>query len=156
MFGPMKSISMERSQVVCRVSVWMRWARVFGIVGFVGLGCTQVPGDGGRASIQGHVEIEPRSVLTNPATAGSPYMAMDEQVFVIYGDNIGPDDQVETNHEGAFVIPWLRPGHYTLYVYSEDTTGVNPPRDMAVVREVVIEGARDVVVVDTLRIYKRP
>ncbi|MDA0729444.1 MAG: hypothetical protein O3C18_07135 [Bacteroidetes bacterium] len=147
---------MESSKEVSSASPWIRWASSIGIVCLVGLGCTQVPGDGGRASIQGHVEIEPRSVLTNPATAGAPYMAADEQVFVIYGDNIGPDDQVETNHEGAFVIPWLRPGHYTLYVYSEDTTGVNPPRDMAVIREVVVEGAREVVVLDTLRIYKRP
>ena len=129
---------------------------VVAVVASMWVGCVQVPGEGGRASITGRVEIEPRSVLTNPATAGTPFAATDENVFLIYGDNVGPDDQVETNHEGEFIFPWLRPGNYTLYVYSEDTTGVAPPRDMAVVREIAIEGSKDVVDVGTLRIYKRP
>ena len=117
-------------------------------------GCVQVPGEGGRASITGRVEIEPRSVLTNPATAGAPYAATDENVFLIYGDNVGPDDQVETNHEGNFVFPWLRPGDYTVYVYSEDTSGTNPPQDLVVLQKVTIESATETLVLDTLRVYK--
>jgi len=97
--------------------------------------CTQTPGDGGRASITGHVEEEARLVLTNGNSAqGEPYPARDHNVFLIYGDNVGPDDQVETNHEGNFVFPWLRPGDYTVYVYSEDTSGTNPPQDLVVLQ----------------------
>ena len=75
-------------------------------------------------------------------------------MFLIYGDNVGPDDNVETNHNGDFVFPWLRPGEYTVYVYSEDTSGTVPPRDMAVVRTVTIESQTETVVLDTLTVYK--
>lgn len=117
--------------------------------------CAQTPGDGGRASITGHVEEEARLVLTNGNSAqGEPYPAMDHNVFLIYGDNVGPDDQVETNHEGDFVFPWLRPGDYTVYVYSEDTSGTNPPQDMVVLQQVTIESVSETVVLDTLRVFK--
>ena len=117
--------------------------------------CTPTPGDGGRASITGHVEEEARLVLTNGNSAqGEPYPARDHNVFLIYGDNVGPDDQVETNHEGNFVFPWLRPGDYTVYVYSEDTLGTNPPQDLVLLQQVSIESATETVVLDTLRVYK--
>ena len=67
---------------------------------------------------------------------------------------MGPDDNVETNHEGNFVFPWLRPGDYTVYVYSEDTSGVTPTRDVAVVQHVTISSANETVTLDTLRIFK--
>jgi len=116
--------------------------------------CTPTPGDGGRASIVGHVQEEARVLLSDPSTAFPGYPATDRNVFLIYGNNVGPDDEVETNHEGDFVFPWLRPGDYTVYVYSEDTSGVNPPRDMAVVQHLTIASAKETVVLDTLRIFK--
>lgn len=117
--------------------------------------CTQTPGEGGRASISGHVSEEARLVLTNPnSVQGDPYPAMDHNVFLIYGDNVGPDDQVETNHEGNFVFPWLRSGEYTVYTYSEDTTGSNPPQDLVVLQHVTIESSTEHVVMDTLRVFK--
>lgn len=117
--------------------------------------CTQTPGDGGRASLTGHVEEEARLVLTNGNSAqGEPYPARDHNVFLIYGDNVGPDDQVETNFEGNFVFPWLRPGDYTVYVYSEDTLGVNPPQDLVVLQQVTIESPGQTVVLDTMRVFK--
>ncbi|OUU16636.1 MAG: hypothetical protein CBC05_07830 [Crocinitomicaceae bacterium TMED45] len=116
--------------------------------------CTPTPGDGGRASIVGHVQEEARVLLSDPNTAFPGYPAADRNVFLIYGNNVGPDDEVETNHEGDFVFPWLRPGDYTVYVYSEDTSGVNPPRDMAVVQHLTIASAKETVVLDTLRIFK--
>lgn len=117
--------------------------------------CTQTPGDGGRASLTGHVEEEARLVLTNGNSAqGEPYPARDHNVFLIYGDNVGPDDQVETNFEGNFVFPWLRPGDYTVYVYSEDTSGVNPPQDLVVLQQVTIESPGQTVVLDTMRVFK--
>ena len=123
------------------------------LVGMSLVACEQVPGEGGRASIVGHVQEEARTVLTQPSSA-PPYPATDHNVFLIYGDNMGPDDNVETNHEGDFVFPWLRPGEYTVYVYSEDTSGTVPPRDMAVVRTVTIESQTETVVLDTLTVYK--
>ena len=143
MFGLMKPISLKLLTAVCVLLTALIAS------------CTQTPGDGGRASITGHVEEEARLVLVNENSAqGDPYPARDQNVFLIYGDNVGPDDQVETNHEGNFVFPWLRPGDYTVYVYSEDTSGTNPPQDMVVLQKVTIESAKETVVLDTLRVYK--
>jgi hypothetical protein len=143
MFGLMKPIS-------------LKLLTAFGVLlTALATSCTPTPGDGGRASITGHVEEEARLVLTNGNSAqGDPYPARDHNVFLIYGDNVGPDDQVETNHEGNFVFPWLRPGDYTVYVYSEDTLGTNPPQDLVVLQQVSIESATETVVLDTLRVYK--
>ena len=117
--------------------------------------CVQTPGEGGRASIVGHIEEEARLVLTNGNSAqGDPYPARDHKVYLIYGENIGPDDQVETNHEGDFVFPWLRPGDYTVYTYSDDTTGINPPQDMVILQHITITAANEVIQLDTMRVYK--
>lgn len=143
MFGLMKPISLK---LLTAVGVLL--------TAFVA-SCTQTPGDGGRASLTGHVEEEARLVLTNGNSAqGEPYPARDHNVFLIYGDNVGPDDQVETNFEGNFVFPWLRPGNYTVYVYSEDTSGVNPPQDLVVLQQVTIESPGQTVVLDTMRVFK--
>ena len=74
-------------------------------------------------------------------------------MFLIYGDNVGPDDNVETNHEGDFVFLGFA-GRVHVYVYSEDTSGTVPPRDMAVLRTVTIESPTETVVLDTLTVYK--
>jgi hypothetical protein len=143
MFGLMKPISLK---LLTAVGV---------LLTALAASCTQTPGDGGRASLTGHVEEEARLVLTNGNSAqGEPYPARDHNVFLIYGDNVGPDDQVETNFEGNFVFPWLRPGDYTVYVYSEDTSGVNPPQDLVVLQQVTIESPGQTVVLDTMRVFK--
>lgn len=140
MFGPMKPISLKLLTAAAAVLF---------------ASCTQTPGDGGRASLTGHVQEEARLVLTNPNSAqGDAYPARDHNVFLIYGDNVGPDEQVEANHEGNFVFPWLRPGDYTVYVYSEDTSGIVPPQDMVVLQHVTIESAKETVVLDTLTVFK--
>ena len=123
------------------------------------LGCLPTEGEGGRASIRGHIEVERRATLYNPESVVDQTPAMDENVFIIYGENVGPDDQVETNHEGDFVFPWLRPGHYTIYVYSADTAQPANPNvplpDVAVVREVDILSTKEEVVLDTLLIFDK-
>ena len=83
------------------------------------------------------------------------YPATDRNGFLISGNNVGPDDEVETNHEGDFVFPWLRPGDYTVYGYSEDTLPpFNNAPDIAIVREFEIEAGEEALDIGTLRIYK--
>ena len=116
-------------------------------------GCVQTPGEGGRGSIVGHIQEEARLVLTNPSPAAPPYAATALDVFLIFGEKMGPDDQVETNHQGDFVFPWLRPGDYTVYTYSKDTSGVMPARDMVVLQAVTIESNTQTVTLDTLTVF---
>lgn len=118
--------------------------------------CTKQPGEGGQAIIRGQVMTEVRLVLSNPSTAVATFPAADENVFIIYGENISPDDNVETNFDGEFAFRFLRPGAYTIYLYSADTTGNNEvdPNRMPVIREVEINGRKDEVDLGTLWIYE--
>lgn len=119
-------------------------------------GCEKQPGQGGRAVIKGKVMREVRIVLSNPSSVVDTYPAADENVFIIYGDNTSPDDNVETNYDGEFAFQFLRPGTYTVYVYSEDTTGnegIDPQR-MPVIREVEINGRKDEIDLGTIWIYE--
>ena len=78
------------------------------------VGCTRTPGEGGIATVTGNVELEQRIVITNPANA-VVVPAADEDVFITYGDRVGPDDRVQTNFDGEFAFYGLRPGAYTAY-----------------------------------------
>ncbi len=80
-------------------------------------------GDWDWATIRGTVVEEIRFVLTNPDTYATEYPAPDEDVWIVYGNNVSPDERVRTNYDGEFEFQFLRPGEYTIYVYSRDTTG---------------------------------
>lgn len=116
--------------------------------------CSPQAGDGGVASLTGKVEVERRAVISNPAGAVT-YPGADVDVFITYGDRVGPDDKVTTNFDGEFAFYGLMPGTYTVYVYSEDTLPQLPQApDVAIVQEVDIAGRRDAVDVGTIRIFK--
>lgn len=122
------------------------------------LGCKKTAGDGGLATIRGKVVEEIRFVLTNPGTYATEYPAPDEDVWIVYGNNVSPDDRVRTNYDGEFEFQFLRPGDYTIYVYSRDTTGANDvaPSRMPILRTVTIDERRQDIDLGEMRIYERP
>ena len=100
--------------------------RIFSLslaVTFALFGCTRTPGEGGITTVTGNVELEQRIVITNPANA-VVVPAADEDVFITYGDRVGPDDRVQTNFDGEFAFYGLRPGAYTCLLYTSPS-----PRD---------------------------
>ncbi|MFY7707348.1 MAG: hypothetical protein ACOVQ5_04650 [Flavobacteriales bacterium] len=120
--------------------------------------CKKEAGEGGLASIKGKVQTDLRLVPSNPVTFQYSRPGVDEEVYIIYGDNTGPDDRVWTNYKGEFEFRNLRPGDYKIYVYSRDTTGsaqVNMQR-MPIVREVKIEDRKGEVDAGTITIYDVP
>lgn len=119
------------------------------------MGCSKQAGEGGRASIRGFVQKEIRLVLSNPATFQTRYPAADEEVYIVYGDELSPSDRIHTNYDGEFEFNFLREGKYTIYVYSGDTTGnANAdPNRMPVIREVEITDRKETLDLGTLRIY---
>jgi hypothetical protein len=121
---------------------------------FAVAGCGEAPGEGGTARILGSVEVERRVVLTNPASAVDVVPGADYDVFITYGDRVGPDDRVWTNPEGQFAFEGLRPGNYTLYVYSGDTVGGTQQPDVAVVRTVEIDKHGSEVDAGEIRVYE--
>lgn len=116
--------------------------------------CAKTPGEGGRASIIGSIEVERRVVISNHETSKDTIPSSDTEVFIVYGNNSSPDDRVFTNPDGDFAFNWLRTGDYTIYVYSEDTSEVSYPLpEVSVNKEVVISGRKDVVDVGLITIY---
>ena len=85
--------------------------------------CQKEAGDGGLATIKGMVNKEFRNVLNNPSTALDDQIpAADQEVYIVYGDHISPDEKVVTNYKGEFSFTGLRKGDYTIYTYSQDTS----------------------------------
>lgn len=125
---------------------------------FFFMGCSKQPGEGGLASIKGSVTKELRLVLTNPETVVSSFPAPDEDVWVVFGDNTSPDERYRTNYDGEFEIRFLKRGDYTVYVYSDDTTGSQntSPNRMPIIREVTIDGRKEVVDLGEIIIYDKP
>jgi len=119
------------------------------------MSCKKEAGEGGQASIRGKVNTNIRLVLTNPSTFQSSFPAADQDVFIVYGDNVSPDDRVHTNFDGEFEFQFLREGTYTIYTYSKDTTGTNgvDPDRMAVVKEVEITDRKAIKDIGTFDIY---
>jgi len=103
--------------------------------------CKKEAGDGGNSSIKGKITRELRVVLNNPGTAVGTFPAADEDVYIIYGDHVSPDDRVQTNYDGEYEFLYLRPGKYKVYTFSMDTNSVAVPWDeehMTVLQELEI------------------
>lgn len=118
--------------------------------------CKKEAGDGGNSSIKGKISRELRIVLNNPGTAVGTFPAADEDVFIIYGDHISPDDRVQTNYDGEYEFLYLRPGKYKVYAFSKDTNSVAVPWDedhMTVLQELEITDGNQQVIANDMMIY---
>jgi hypothetical protein len=138
----------------------MKKTLFFLILAIAFVSCEKDPGTGGSGTISGNVSMEVRVVLTNPATELYTVPAADLDVYIVYGEHVSPDDKVVTDYNGDFEFRNLRKGKYTVYVYSRDTTGQNPPTidpsKMVVLQEVELTDNEDDAVVSDLKIYETP
>lgn len=91
---------------------------------FFALSCSKDPGSGGTASLTGRIKVKEYS--EDYTLLKAEYYAQAENVYLIYGDDQTHSDNFKTTPEGYFTFEFLRKGNYTIYVYSEDSTGVNP------------------------------
>jgi hypothetical protein len=82
--------------------------------------CSKEEGEGGRASIKGHVFAKNYNASFTQLL--SSYYAPEEDVYIIYGDNENYDDRVKTGPNGSFEFKHLRKGDYKIFVYSKDDT----------------------------------
>jgi hypothetical protein len=64
--------------------------------------------------------------------------ARDEDVFLMFGNNTSVSDDTKTSMSGNFQFSYLWPGNYTLFYYSEDTTGISP-EGIAIVNEFTLQ-----------------
>jgi hypothetical protein len=138
----------------------MKKTLFFLILAIAFVSCEKEPGTGGSGTISGNISKEFRVVLTNPATTLYTVPAADVEVYIVYGEHLSPDDKVMSDYEGNFEFRNLRKGKYTVYTYSRDTTGQNPPTSdplkMVVLKEVELTDNEDHAVVSELTIYDTP
>lgn len=84
---------------------------------FITQGCSKEPGPGGNASIQGKILVQ--SFNSNCSALISEYYGVDQDVYLIYGDDPSYSERVRTGPGGVFWFPYLRKGEYTVYAISE-------------------------------------
>jgi hypothetical protein len=117
------------------------------------LGCSKEPGNGGLATVSG--VIWEQDWDNTFSVINSEYPAMDEDVYLIYGDHQTYDDDVKTTFNGAFQFDYLFPGKYSLYVYSDRAiTPGNTSKVEPIVVSFEIKDKREKVVLDTIIIKK--
>jgi hypothetical protein len=98
--------------------------------------CEKSEGLGGTGSITGTVtemfynDDFSRLIYAKPA--------VDEEIYIVYGDKEELGSRVRTNHLGQFIFKYLYPGNYTIYYISADSTSVLD-MDMEKLLEVELE-----------------
>ena len=98
--------------------------------------CEKTEGEGGTSTIQGKVWVQEWDSGFIKRDSTQDRVGMGEDVFIIYGNDVSYGDKKECSYDGRFEFKYLRPGNYTLYVYSKDP---GPAGKKAVVKNVKIE-----------------
>ena len=109
---------------------------IFPILGF--LSCNKEPGPGGTSSISGKVYVYDLNAIGLDTL--SEYYAMDEDVYIIYGDETETySDKFSTSFDGSYRFDYLTPGTYTIFAYTRCDAC---PNETDVVKKVVEVSAK--------------
>lgn len=115
-------------------------------LGLIFVSCEKKEGEGGSGNIVGKVyKIIDDGAVELDSNLGYYFvkdtiLACDEDVFIVYGDNeYGYDDKVTTNHNGTYKFNYLNDGKYTIYAFSDYSSGEKVAEVKKV--EVVNEGS---------------
>ena len=84
--------------------------------------CNKGPGEGGTGTIQGLVKLVHHPDDDFSLTPDTMPAAKTD-VFIIYGDDVYFNDDVETGADGMYRFEYLLPGSYTVYSYSTLPSG---------------------------------
>ena len=117
------------------------------------MACDPGPGEGGYASVQGVVMVEDwNSTFT---TVLSRYPAMDERIYLVFGDDPVPGTDSRTSYDGSFRFGYLRTGKYRVYTYSDRfPTSGNTSNQEPVWIDFELGSRREQKLLDTLWIKK--
>ncbi len=84
---------------------------------FLIFSCKKEEGEGGMATIKGNIWV--RDWDKNFNLMMYEYPGLDEDVFIVYGNQNGYGDKVSTDLNGNFEFKYLRKGTYTIYSLSD-------------------------------------
>ncbi len=82
--------------------------------------CKKGPGEGGQTSIVGKVWEEKYILSFHDSTKDR--WASEQDVYIIYGDEVSYGNRTRTGPDGVFEFKYLRKGSYSIYVYSDVST----------------------------------
>lgn len=112
--------------------------------------CAKPEGEGGTSTIQGKVYAYD---YNGSGVLQGEFYAADEDVFIIYGDEDNYyDDSFKTSFDGSFRFQYLRPGTYTIFVYSDCISC--PSGTEALTQTVEITGNNQDIILDDFEIRK--
>lgn len=103
-------------------SSFLKWAIALAIVPFL-FSCTQPEGYGGSSTIKGVLMTKYYNDDFSVLIKEEP--AVDEEIFILFGEDDFVGDRVVTSATGAFEFPFLNAGDYRLYYMSEDSSTVS-------------------------------
>ncbi|PKP01359.1 MAG: hypothetical protein CVU11_15480 [Bacteroidetes bacterium HGW-Bacteroidetes-6] len=96
--------------------------------------CSKEEGPGGNCTIEGKVYVlDYNQELT---TKLGEYYGSEINVYLIYGDDIIYSEDFKTNYDGSYRFDYLKPGKYTVFTYSEDTTQTSEDNKFAIFKTV--------------------
>ena len=114
--------------------------------------CSKEAGEGGNSTIYGKIiAYNYNAEFTN---LKGIYPAADEDVFIIYGDDHSYSQRVRTSYDGVYEFKYLRPGDYTVFAYSKDSTLTMASGMYAVIKKVNIKGNKQIVEVEDMKIFR--
>lgn len=114
--------------------------------------CSKSAGEGGSSSIKGQVWVKD---INSTFQIQSEYNGYDEDVFIIYGDDVSFSDRIRSSYDGAFEFKFLRPGKYKLFMYSEDSVApASNPNVVTLIKEIEIKEKKQQVDAGTFNVYK--
>ena len=116
---------------------------------FVFYGCKKQEGGGGQAKIKG--KIFSVDYINKDSPVLDTIKAVDEDVYIIYGDDEQVSDKVVTNQDGTYCFDYLRKGDYTILVYTRDPEKGDVK--FPVEKKVSISGRKDEVDVEDIYLY---
>ena len=122
------------------------------ITSIIALSCAKEAGEGGNSTIYGKITTyNYNAEFTN---LRGVYPAADEDVYIIYGGDRSYSDHVKTSYEGIYEFKYLRPGDYTIYAYSKDSTLTLVSEMVAVIRKVTITDKKQTVEAEEMKIFR--
>ena len=109
---------------------------------FMLFSCEKPEGPGGRGSIKGQVMV--RTFDKGFRIQQAEFPAANEDVYIMYGDEQTISDDQATTPDGRFEFQYLSKGDYTIFLFSEDSTGQSTSGFVVVEHTVNLSSTRQV------------
>lgn len=114
--------------------------------------CTKEAGEGGNSSIIGKVYV--KDYNSSFSTINAEYYGADEDVYIIYGNDVSYGNKTKSSFDGSYEFKFLREGAYKIYTYSKDSTLKSQSGTIPVIQDVEITKTKQELIIPDLIIAK--